>query len=454
MRWRCIITVIFATVTLASCQSMSPAVATTVPAQSDSNVMTPTAEELIDSTEPATNSLTDNLYVDIGTGETWRVLQTATPVAHDISRAYYLTLEIFGADNQLIQSIPDIHITGVSDDFFVFSDLRFADWTGNGYWDMSVRVGNGGSIGNDPHHFWLWDVASGQFVFNHELTQLSHMTSIGIATGDFEHDGTIFSSYREGMFWVNNFYRWEEEWLVRVASQTYRYGRTYFAVLVPPLGQTYLEPDFFLVSERSNVVRSHHVIEGDWAYELVLTDAHTGYVYIGQRVDDVFVYRQHFLIESDWWAVVVHPIMRVDMNFDGVTDILISLGHFGVRGTRLYAAFLRQGDSYVATNFSTILNPQMNTDYQLFESINGNVNFFERVLYGYENGQFVPRYAYHVHSDPNGGPWQAIATVRSGQAVEEVFEMDDEYWLATPDWWPDIHFDRSWGWQWPIQPWR
>ena len=452
MGWKCIVAVIFATATLASCQIVPPTVDATSPIESDSDVVTPTAEEVVDAIELAPNTLTHNLYIDIGAGGTWHVLQTAIPVAHNVSREYHLTLDIFDSGNQLIQSIPDIQITGVSGDFFVFTDLHFADWTGNGYLDMSVRVDNGGSIGNDPHHFWLWDVVTGQFVFNHELTQLSHMSSVGIATGDFQHDGTIFSQYRESMFWVSNFYRWEDEHLVRVSSQSYRLGRAYFAVLSPPLGQAYLDPDFFLVSERDNVVMSHHVIEGDWAYELVRTDAHTGYLYIGQRMDGVFVYRQHFLLESDWWAVVTHPIMRVDMNFDGVTDILISLGHFGVRGTRLYAAFLRQGDSYVATNFSTILNPQMNTDYQLFESINGNVNFFERVLYGYENGQFVPRYAYHTHSDPDGGPWQVTTTIRSGQAIEEVFATEDYYWLITPDWWPDVPFDRGWWELWPIQP--
>ena len=91
------------------------------------------------------------------------------------------------SDGEIIQEIEDLyqptrfnptHITGIigSDDL----EIHFLDLNSNGYLDMALRSGFGGSMRNEPHYYWLWSAESGQFVKNHTLTDISHSAGVSI----------------------------------------------------------------------------------------------------------------------------------------------------------------------------------------------------------------------------------------------------------------------------------
>ena len=72
-------------------------------------------------------------------------------------------------------------------------EIGFADFTGNGYLDMTLVSSLGGSAENLPSYFWLWDREAGKFVRNEALEFMSsfaHVTAIG--------EGCVVSRVREG----------------------------------------------------------------------------------------------------------------------------------------------------------------------------------------------------------------------------------------------------------------
>ena len=72
--------------------------------------------------------------------------------------------------------------------------LRFDDYNFDGYLDIALSAGEGGSLRNAPHLYWLWNNEAGQFVYNQELSELSFETAIHI---DAENQ-RLFASWREG----------------------------------------------------------------------------------------------------------------------------------------------------------------------------------------------------------------------------------------------------------------
>jgi len=82
-------------------------------------------------------------------------------------------------------------------------NFHLADYNGDGYLDMAIRRFHGGSMGNDPHYYWLWDAALRQFVLNETLTDLSDFTSIIILP-----DGNLQMFHRDGQWslWLTHEY--------------------------------------------------------------------------------------------------------------------------------------------------------------------------------------------------------------------------------------------------------
>ena len=70
-------------------------------------------------------------------------------------------------------------------------NFHLVDYDGDGYLDMGLRASPGGSLMNDPHYIWLWDVELMQFVRNDELELVSWGGSISL-----RENGHIFSSFR------------------------------------------------------------------------------------------------------------------------------------------------------------------------------------------------------------------------------------------------------------------
>jgi len=72
-------------------------------------------------------------------------------------------------------------------------NLHFADYNQDGYLDMALQRWSGGTIRNNPHFYWLWDVQTQQFALNDDLTDLSTIGTLSI-----EDDGTLRALHRLG----------------------------------------------------------------------------------------------------------------------------------------------------------------------------------------------------------------------------------------------------------------
>lgn len=65
----------------------------------------------------------------------------------------------------------------ISDPLYGFS---LDDWNFDGYLDISLWKAMGGSMGNEPSHYWLWDSKKNQFIQNDELEQISECHGLSI----------------------------------------------------------------------------------------------------------------------------------------------------------------------------------------------------------------------------------------------------------------------------------
>ena len=115
-----------------------------------------------------------------------------------------------------IQEIQVVVYMGVS--WTKEIDFHLADYNGDGFLDMAIRREIGGSMGNDPHYFWLWDVESQQFIFNETLTSLSDFTSITILP-----DGNLQTFRRDGQrrLWLT--YKYIDVDFILILSEEHDY---------------------------------------------------------------------------------------------------------------------------------------------------------------------------------------------------------------------------------------
>jgi len=60
------------------------------------------------------------------------------------------------------------------------SDFSFDDWNNDGFLDISLFRIPGGSMGNRPTYYWLWDSQSQQFIENRELYALSENSFVSL----------------------------------------------------------------------------------------------------------------------------------------------------------------------------------------------------------------------------------------------------------------------------------
>jgi rhodanese-related sulfurtransferase len=78
------------------------------------------------------------------------------------------------------------------------SMLSFDDWNFDGYLDISLRVCIGGSIGNSPHFFWLWDARANEFIPNGQLEDMSFG-----ATLKTDNENNLITAYNQSGIWYN-----------------------------------------------------------------------------------------------------------------------------------------------------------------------------------------------------------------------------------------------------------
>ena len=85
------------------------------------------------------------------------------------------------------------------------------DWNFDGYPDISLWLFPGGSMGNRPTMYWLWDDESKQFIENEQLSDLSWSCSLSI------HEGKqIVSFSRIGTEYYEGFWNFENGEYIRV----------------------------------------------------------------------------------------------------------------------------------------------------------------------------------------------------------------------------------------------
>lgn len=121
----------------------------------------------------------------------------------------------------------------ISGDEYGFS---LDDWNFDGYLDISLWSYEGGTMGNSPHYYWLWDKDKNEFVECEELEELSGTTSVHndlekkqvIARGKFP-GGNDF-----------NYYEWQNGKLILIKTE---------------------EVTFELLDEKTNKYREHHIIQ-------------------------------------------------------------------------------------------------------------------------------------------------------------------------------------------------
>jgi len=114
---------------------------------------------------------------------------------------YETTITIFSYHGNIIQEITGLKIASDTSPI-----LRFEDFNRDGHLDMMLRVAQGGSMRNDPHYIWLWDVDARQFVLHEELTELSFRAGISINENNWlGNSGNIHAFSRGGM----GYYLWE-----------------------------------------------------------------------------------------------------------------------------------------------------------------------------------------------------------------------------------------------------
>jgi len=111
--------------------------------------------------------------------EMWQTEETV------VGGHYEAVITILSSCGELIQEISDIVVFPILRPIFpiIFDDenplnFHFADYNADGFLDMGLRWIQGGSMQNDPHYFWLWNVETEQFIRNHELEEWSKEASV------------------------------------------------------------------------------------------------------------------------------------------------------------------------------------------------------------------------------------------------------------------------------------
>jgi hypothetical protein len=121
------------------------------------------------------------------------------------------TIKIYGANGEHIQTIDGISTFLQRKQLFE-TDFSFDDWNGDGYFDISLYRIPGGSMGNRPTYFWLWDNQIKQFVICKELEELSNDSSISL-----EDDNRIIAFTRcDLQTFTRRYYQFIETKLVLV----------------------------------------------------------------------------------------------------------------------------------------------------------------------------------------------------------------------------------------------
>ena len=118
-----------------------------------------------------------------------------------------------GVTLQVITGLETSHEVALEDNLF---GLAFKDWNFDGYMDMFLARFRGGTAGNEPSYFWLWNPDLKQFVQNDDLMSMSNW---GFPAID-RTANQIVASGRGGRVAYFSWYEYSNGRFTRVRSET------------------------------------------------------------------------------------------------------------------------------------------------------------------------------------------------------------------------------------------
>jgi rhodanese-related sulfurtransferase len=141
---------------------------------------------------------------------------------HDQSKYYIAyetnrigTINIKDDRGAAIQEIVDLETEtpNIEGNDYGFS---LADWNFDGYLDMSLWQYPGGSMGNNPTYFWLWDQEQGEFIENTKLQEMSDYSHVSISDQNRQIESYFRAGFIENM---TSYYEYQKNQYVLVKSR-------------------------------------------------------------------------------------------------------------------------------------------------------------------------------------------------------------------------------------------
>ena len=177
------------------------------PTDSTTQAETESAAELIAVTEspvPVETADTDNVTITLVDYIVTRRINSEMPdFDFRIKGSIHYVTDIFGnergigsiyeftissRDGSFFQEIP---ISVEKSDYFYEREmygLSFDDWNFDGCLDVRLRCYMGGSMGNEPAYYWLWDNEAGKYIENKQLEDISEYSWMRI---DYEMERVL-----------------------------------------------------------------------------------------------------------------------------------------------------------------------------------------------------------------------------------------------------------------------
>ena len=283
-------------------------------------------------------------------------------------------------------------------------NFQLTDYNANGYLDMGLRASPGGPLMSDPHYFWAWDIDSDEFVKNEELELING-----------------------GGYWE----------------------------------QALLGADFVLSHMEGDTIKEYiRVVENDRVYELFtlfdnndrkFSEFHETRLFISDIIDGEYLYLVSFEI-PERRANASGGLILLDIDFDGINDVLVWLGHEGNQGIITYAAFLSRSYTYIETNFHEIPFPVIDNANERFKgSVRNWAASHYIILYEFINDEFTATDSFNRELCRDTGKLRYTILSIDGQRVNEVlwyeydkakiyslFYCDEGRWGLGTDRWQSI----------------
>ncbi len=149
-------------------------------------------------------------------------------------------------------------------------------------------------------------------------------------------------------------------------------------------------------------------------YELIVTDYYTeGELWETQErfifvyENDSFIFKEALDASAEMGAVPQNSLQLIDINFDGILDILVDNGHFGTQGFVTYTCFINDNGNYIkCDSFSNIPNPSIDTENKKILSTWRNwAASHSWAIFTLQNNEFVMTDCLTEAEDLNENAW-------------------------------------------------